>query len=143
MSNLSKFLKKNKIVKENVKYAATSSLLDENSNPIEWEFKTITTAEDDSIRDACTSEVPIPGKPGVYRPKLDTRKYLAKMVVACCVEPDLYNSQLQDSYGVKKPEELLLAMVDNPGEYQDLIMFIQRNNGFDTSMEEKIEEAKN
>ena len=30
MSNLSLFLKKNKIVKENVKYAATKSLVDEN-----------------------------------------------------------------------------------------------------------------
>ena len=143
MSNLSRFLKKNKIVKDNVKYVATKSLIDENGNPLEWEFKTITTSQDEVIRDECTKEVQITGKPGMFRPKLDTRTYLAKMVCACTVEPDLYNAELQDSYGVKKPEDLLVAMVDNPGEYQDLVLFIQKNNGFDSTMSDKVEEAKN
>ncbi|WP_455715441.1 phage tail assembly chaperone [Anaerosporobacter sp.] len=143
MSNLSRFLKKNKIVKENVKFAATKSLVDENGNALEWEFRTITTAQDETIRDECTTEMQVKGKPGLYRPKLDTRKYLAKMVCACCVDPCLDNAELQDSYGVKKPEDLLTAIVDNPGEYQDLILFVQKNNGFDTNVEDKIEEAKN
>ena len=143
MSNLSRFLKKNKIVKDNVKYAATKSLVDESGKPIEWEFKTITTAQDETIRDECTTEIQVKGKPGMFRPKLDTKTYMAKMVCACAVEPDLYNAELQDSYGVKKPEDLLRALVDNPGEYQDLLMFIQKNNGFDVTMDEKVEEAKN
>lgn len=143
MSNLSRFLKKNKIVNENVKYAATKSLVDESGKPIEWEFKTITTAQDETIRDECTTEIQVKGKPGMFRSKLDTKLYMAKMVCACAVEPDLYNAELQDSYGVKKPEDLLRALVDNPGEYQDLLMFIQKNNGFDVTMDEKVEEAKN
>lgn len=143
MSNLSRFLKKNKIVKANVKYAATKSLVDENGKPLEWEFKTITTAQDEAIRDECTMEVQVKGKPGLFRPKLDTKEYMAKMVCACTVEPDLYNAELQDSYGVKKPEDLLRAMIDNPGEYQELLMFVQKNNGFDVTMDEKVEEAKN
>ena len=143
MSNLSRFLKKNKIVKDNVKYAATKSLVDENGKSLDWEFKTITTAQDETIRDECTTEIPVKGKPGMFRPKLDTKLYMAKMVCACAVEPDLYNAELQDSYGVKKPEDLLRELVDNPGEYQDLLMFIQKNNGFDVTMDEKVEEAKN
>lgn len=143
MSNLSRFLKKNKIVKENVKLAATKSLVDENGNPLEWEFKSITTAQDEAIRDECTVEVQVTGKPGMFRPKLDTKAYMAKMVCASCVVPDLYNAELQDSYGVKKPEDLLRSLVDNPGEYQDLLMFVQKNNGFDVTMDEKVEEVKN
>lgn len=143
MSNLSRFLKQNKIVKANVKYAATKSLVDEKGNPLEWEFKTITTAQDEAIRDECTKEVPVTGKPGMFRPKLDIKTYMAKLVCACTVEPDLYSAELQDSYGVKKPEDLLIAMVDNPGEYQELQLFVQKNNGFDVTMDEKVEEAKN
>ena len=35
MSNLSRFLKDNKIKKENIKYAATKSLVDEKGNPLD------------------------------------------------------------------------------------------------------------
>lgn len=143
MGSLNRFLKQNKIVKENVKYAATKSLLDENGKPLEWEFKTITTAQDNVLRDECTKEVPITGKPGVFRPKLNTSLYLTKMVCACCVYPDLTNAELQDSYGVKKPEDLIVEMIDNPSEFDDLVLFVQKNNGFDVTMDEKVEEAKN
>lgn len=143
MSNLNRFLKVNKKVKENVFYAVTKSLVDENGQPIKWEFKTITTAQDEIIRDDCTTEVQVTGKPGMFRPRLDTKKYMAKMVCACCIDPCLDNAELQDSYGVKKAEDLLRAMVDNPGEYQELLLFVQRNNGFDVTMDEKVEEAKN
>lgn len=143
MSALSAFLKKNKIVRQNVKYAATKSLIGGEGSPLEWEVKPISTKEDEEIRDACTKEVQIPGKPGMYRQKLDTNAYLAKMLVASVAEPNLYSAELQDSYGVKTPEELIKEMVDDPGEYQDFVLFVQKYNGFTGSMEEKIEEAKN
>lgn len=143
MSNLSLFLKKNKIVKENVKYAATKSLVDENGKPLEWEIKAITTKENDDIRETCTIEVPVKGKPNMVRPKLQTSKYGAKMLAASIVFPDLLNAELQDSYGVSTPEDLVREMIDDPGEYNDFLAFVQEFNGFSTSMEEKVEEAKN
>lgn len=142
MSNLNKFLKTNKIKKENTTYPATTSLLDENGKPLLWEIKHLTTKEDETIREACTFEVQVTGKPNMYRPKLDASKYLAKMAVASIVEPNLYNSELQDSYDVKTPEDLLQEMIDDPGEYQAFALFIQKFNGFN-SMQEKVDEAKN
>ena len=142
MSNLSLFLKKNKKVRENTEYAPTKSLVDENGEPLKWVIRPLTTKENDSIRDTCTTEIPVTGKPNMFRPKMDTNLYLAKMAVASVVEPNLYNSELQDSYDVKTPEELLKEMVDDPGEYQELILFIQKFNGF-TSLGDKVEEAKN
>jgi hypothetical protein len=88
-------------------------------------------------------DVPIKGKPNAYRPKLNTSLYLVKMMVASIVSPNLYDAELQDSYGVKTPEELLKEMIDDPGEYNDFASFIQEFNGFNTSMEDKVEEAKN
>jgi len=143
MSNLSLFLKKNKIQKENTTYPATKSLLDENGNPLLWEIKPLTTRENENIRESCMIEVPVKGKPNMYRPKLNTSLYLAKTMVASIVHPNLYDADLQDSYGVKTPEDLLKEMIDDPGEYNEFAAFIQQYNGFDTTMEEKVEEAKN
>ena len=143
MSNLSLFLKKNKKVRTNTFYAATKSLCDEKGNPVEWEIKALTTKESEDIRSECTTEVPVTGKPGMVRPKVDTKAYIAKLIAACVVFPDLYNKELQDSYGVRTPEDLLKEMVDDPTEYNALAEFIQNFNGLDESLEEKVKEAKN
>lgn len=142
MSNFSRFMKQNKIQKENTTYAATKSLVDKDGNPLLWTIKAISTRENDIIRDECTIDVPIPGKMGAYRQKLNTSKYLAKLICAAVVEPNLNDKELQDSYGVMTPEDLVKEMIDNPGEYTDFTVFIQNFNGF-TTIEEKVEEAKN
>ena len=136
-------MKSNKIEKKNGFYAPTRSLCDEKGNPLEWEFKHITSKENDDLKDDCTIEVPITGKPNLFRPKLQSNKYMRKMIAASVVMPDLYDKELQDSYGVTTPEELLLAMVDDPGEYNDLAAFVQKFQGFNVSFEDKVEEAKN
>lgn len=143
MSNLSLFLKKNKKVKENTAFAATKSLCDEKGRPLDWIIKPLTTKENEDIRESCTFEVPVKGKPNMFRPKVNTNLYLAKMMVASIVEPNLYNAELQDSYEVKTPEDLLKEMINDPGEYNDLAAFIQQFNGFNTSLDDKVEEAKN
>ena len=142
MSSLSLFFKKNKKQKENVKYVATKSLCDESGKPLEWTLRALTTAENDEIRDSCTIDVPITGKPNQFRPKLNTSKYLAKLISKTVVEPNLYDKELQDSYGVMTPEELIKEMVDDPGEYSSLLQFVQQLNGF-TDINSDIEEAKN
>ena len=111
MSQFTKFMKTNKKVRENGFYAPTKSLCDEDGKPLEWEFRHITSGENESIREECTIEVQVKGKP--------------------------------NSYGVERAEDLLLAMVDDPGEYNDLAAFVQKFQGFDTSFEDKVNEAKN
>lgn len=143
MSGLSSFLKKNKKVRSNTKYAATKSLVDETGKPLEWEIKPISTREDEEIRDSCTTEVQVKGKPNLFRPRVNMNQYLAKLIASSVVEPNLYNAELQDSYGVSTPEELIKEMIDDPGEYQDFAVFIQKFNGFTESMDELVEEAKN
>ncbi len=136
-------MRENKVEKKNGFYAPTKSLCDENGKPLEWEFRHITSKENEGLRDECTVEVPITGKPNMYRPKVLSGKYIKKMIVASVVLPDLYDAELQDSYGVSTPEELLLAMVDEPGEYNELAAFVQKFQGFDTSFDDKVEQAKN
>lgn len=143
MGNLSLFLKKNKKVRVNAFYAATKSLCDVDGESLKWEIKPLTTTETEDIRSECTTEVQVPGKPGMYRPKVDSKLYMAKLVASSVVFPDLYNKELQDSYGVKTPEDLLKQMVDDPTEYNDFVEFVTGFNGLDKTMDEKVEEAKN
>lgn len=142
MSNFNRFMKQNKVQKVNANYAATASLTDDKGQPLLWIIKPLTTSENDIIRDDCTKDVPVTGKPNMFRPKLNTSKYIARMICASVVEPNLNDKELQDSYGVMTPDDLLKQMVDDPGEYNDLAAFVQNFNGFST-MEDKVEEAKN
>lgn len=143
MSKFAKFMKANKAVKENELHPVTRSLCDENGKPLDWEFRHITSKENEAIREDCTIEVPVTGKPNMYRQKLRSSLYLQKMIVASVAMPDLYDADLQDSYGVKTPEELLLALVDDPGEYNDLAAYVQKFQGFNVSFDDKVDEAKN
>ena len=136
-------MKANKVAKTNEMFAPTTSLVDENGKPLEWEFRHITSKENDALREACTVEVPVTGKPNLFRPKTNTSQYVAKMIVAATVMPDLYDKELQDSYGVMTPEELLYALVDNAGEYQELTVWMQKFQGFTKSFDDKVDEAKN
>ncbi|MCD8090938.1 MAG: hypothetical protein LUD81_10055 [Clostridiales bacterium] len=143
MSGFSVFMKGNKKAKENVKYVATTSIVDENGNSPEWEFKQISSKENDRIKNDNIIDIPVKGKKGVYRPRVDTFGYIADLIVASAVVPNLYDEELQNSYGVKNPKDLLYAMVDNSGEYNDLSTFVQELNGFDTDINDSVEEAKN
>lgn len=143
MSKFKQFMKENKEVRGNGHYAPTASMKDEKGEPLQWEFRHISSKEDEELREECTKEVPVTGKPNLYRPKTDTNRYMAKLIIAATVMPDLYDAELQDSYGVKKPEDLLHAMIDDPGEYQDLLLWMQKFQGFTKSLEERADEAKN
>ncbi len=143
MSKFAKFMKANKAEKQNEIHPVTKSLCDENGKPLDWEFKHITSKENEALRESCTTEVPVTGKPGLFRAKMNSGAYIRKMIVASVVTPDLYDAELQDSYGVKTPEDLLMEMVDDPGEYNDLAAYVQKFQGFNVSFEEKVEEAKN
>lgn len=143
MSDFSAFMKKNKKERSNAFYPATKSLLDAEGKPLLWEIKPLATADDERIRTACTSEVPVPGKKNLFRSKIDVNLYLIRQMVNAIVYPNLYDAALQDSYGVKTPEDLLRAMVDDPSEFSDFGEFIRERSGFDKGLEDEVEEAKN
>ncbi len=142
-TNMKLFLKANKKPVGTQEYAPTASLTDEKGNPLMWTFKPITADELEDIREKYSRNVQVPGKPGQFTQKLNTKKFNAAYIARCVVEPDLQNEELQDSYGVKTPEALLTAMVDLPGEFTDLLVFVNKLCGFDQTLNDSVEEAKN
>lgn len=142
MNNLSGFLAQNAVKAENVKHVVSKRFLDEKKKPIEWEIRCVTSDEDEAIKKDCTRRKPVPGKKGFYMPETDYSLYVGKLAAACTVYPNLNDKELQDSYHVMGALEVLQKML-LPGEYQDYLEKVQEVNGFDASMEELEEEAKN
>ena len=142
MSDFSKFMKQNKKQRDNTTFAVTKSLTDDNGNSLKWTIRPLTSCEIDKMRDDCTTEVPISAKKGLYRTKTDASKLLCKLMCASVVLPDLHNKALQDSYGVVNAEDLLHAMVDDPGEYNAFGQFVQEFNHLGKALDDIGEEAK-
>lgn len=140
--SLSAFLAENAVPVEHVKFAASPRFLDEKKKPMMWEIKTISATEDEALRKACAKRVPIPGKRNQYQKETDYDMYLGKLAVACTVFPDLNSATLQGSYHVMGAPELLKAML-TPGEYADYVSKIQEVCGFDTTLQEEVDEVKN
>ncbi len=140
--SLSAFLAENALTVENIKYVVSKRFLDENKNPISWEVKTITSTEDEALRKSCAKRVPVPGKKNQYQREIDYDQYLGKLAVACTVFPNLNDKELQDSYHVMGADALLKTML-TPGEYAEYLVKIQEVCGFDTAMQDEVDEAKN
>ena len=137
------FLKQNALECENEKYVASDRFIDDNKKPIEWEIKPISTDEDAQLRDEHMKMQEVAsGKKRIKVPQLNQSAYLCALAVRCPVSPNLNSAELQDSYGVKGAERLLKRML-TPGEYYAYLEEIQRVNGFDIGLVDKVEDAKN
>ncbi len=141
MSDFAIFMAGNAQKAETVKYVASKRFANK-GKPVEWELKAIDSELDELIRKECTKKVPVAGKRGQYTQETDTDKYIGKMCVACTVYPNLNDAELQDSYGVKSADALLKKML-LAGEYTEYKAKVMEVNGYDMSMEELVEEAKN
>lgn len=142
MSNLSAFLNQNVVPVESVKCVASKRFVGEDGKPIEWEIKAITSAEDEALRRDCTRRVRVPGNRNIYQSETDYSTYLGKLAARCTVYPNLNDAGLQDSYKVMGADALLKAML-LPGEYADYLAKVQEVNGFEATMEDMVDEAKN
>lgn len=132
--DLKAFLQDNKRKKKNIFYAVSKDFVDENGKPIKWELKHIKARVADEIRSEAMSE---DGE------NFDFNLYAARVMAESVVYPDLRDIELQDSYGVNTPEDLLYEMVDNPGELSALQAKVFEMAGLAETAEEKVEQAKN
>lgn len=140
MSDFSMFLEGSLNSEEIVEYVA-SSRFKRDGEPVKWQLKAIDSDLDERLRKECTKRVPV-GRRGQYTQEVDTDKYVAKMCVASTVFPNLNEAEFQDYYGVHSGEELLKKLL-RPGEYTEFKSKVMEVNGYDLSMDELVDEAKN
>lgn len=140
--NLTAFLAENALQVESVKYVASKRFIGEDGEPMPWEIHAISSTEDESLRKACTRRMQVPGRKGQYTNETDYNQYIGKLISACVSFPNLNDTSLQDSYHVMGAEALLKAML-TAGEYANLAEKVQTVCGFDTELQDEVNEAKN
>lgn len=139
--SLSAFMRSNVEQVPNAKFAASPRFKGEDGKPVEWEICCISADEYARIRSGCLRQVPVPGKKNRFTQEFDSRAFQTRVAARCTVFPDLNNAELQDSWGVAKPEQLVGAMLIG-GEFDDYVTEVFRVNGFKTE-NELVDEAKN
>lgn len=139
--SLSAFMRPNVAEIQNARFAPSPRFVGEDGKPLEWEIRCISADEYARIRSSCIRQVPVPGKKNQFTQQLDTYTFQARVAAACTVFPDLTNAELQDSWGVATPEQLVGAMLIG-GEFDDYITEVFEVNGFKDEPE-LVDEAKN
>lgn len=130
MSRLSSFLKANVGEVESTKDVTISERFSE-----PCKIKLLSPKEYSKVQDSSTKIV---GR----KPVFSTSAYSFELIKAALVEPDLSNSELQDSYGAMGEDELINRMFTGV-EFNTLLLEINTFNGLKKTDEERVEEAKN
>ncbi|AIQ49522.1 MULTISPECIES: phage tail assembly chaperone [Paenibacillus] len=140
MSELSMFFAQNAACDTTEEFVVSQRFKDKEGTAVAWKLRSMTEDENQDCRKAATRKVK--GKNGAYTSEIDPNDYMAKLMTASVVHPDLKNAELQRSYGVMGAEALLRKML-LPGEFAALGERVQALNGFGTDMNELVDEVKN
>jgi len=137
MGTLRAFMRENVKVKDNEFHVISDRFVDENGEPIRFEFRRLKSKEVDAANDAAISK-------GKKRKDydIDTRKLMHSLVISSLVYPDLEDVELQKSYGVMSADALIDEMF-YADEYSKIVSIVGEMAGFDKDDMELIDEAKN
>ena len=135
MSEFSMFLKENVKPVETVEYVTSKRIVDKDGNPVKWILKPVSSKVENEIKDQC---IKFKAKDRAF----DISKYNVKLCAASVVFPDLKNAALQDNYGVKGEDALLLELLPVAGEFNALLTKVNELSSPET-MDELVDEAKN
>ena len=138
--NLTAFLKNNVEIVNQVEYVA-SNRIKAGDEPVAWKINVLQNKVIDKLRNRYTKMIK-DGKTGVTREKFDSQGFNDAMLLESIVFPNLDDMELQDSWCVNDPLELVKAML-TPGEYADLLNAVVEAQGFEVGMDEKVRAVKN
>ena len=138
--NLTAFLKNNVEIVNQVEYVA-SNRIKAGDEPVAWKINVLQNKVIDKLRNRYTKMIK-DGKTGVTREKFDSQGFNDAILLESIVFPNLDDMELQDSWGVNDPLELVKAML-TPGEYADLLNAVVEAQGFEVGMDEKVRAVKN
>lgn len=120
--------------------APVTTMVDLPGFPQPFVIQSITEGENKALRKACQRTYLDP-KTHQKITETDVDLLNNRLIVACCVDPNLKDATLQERFGVKGGEALLDKLL-KPFEYLELLMAVQGVNGC-VDMDEVRKDAKN
>lgn len=134
--SLTAFLKENVAnAYEEVEFIVSDRFKDEDGNPIPWKLRAMSP---DNALLATDKAALVKGKKGGF----NTNIYFKSVVAESVVYPNLRDKELQDSYGVMDPGQLLNKML-NTAEFNRLLEKCLVINGLSKSYNDLKNEVKN
>ena len=109
--------------------------------PVPFTVKSITEGENKALRKTC-QKVNFDKKTHQKTTETDMDLYNNRLVIACCVDPNFKDADLQAKSGGMGAEALIDVLL-KPGQFVDLLVAIQDVNGFTDDVNDLREEAKN
>lgn len=135
--NLKAFLKGNAIeAKKEVECVVSDRFKDEAGKPVPFLLRLLEPTEITAIQNSGI----VKDKKGNIDYKSDVMQL--NLVVASIKEPDLLNKELQDSYNVTTPHDLINKMLTGP-EYVGLSARCMSLQGLNQTLDDKVDEVKN
>lgn len=139
---LKSFLRQNVKPNEHEKVQISKRIIDEETGEPEfWEIRALDSYEVDECERQATKLQRV-GKTDRYEAKTDQGKFALMTMTRAIIYPDLTDRELQDSYGVNNPEDLLCKLL-LPGERQKLIDICNRLNNYGQDLDDAVEQSKN
>jgi hypothetical protein len=134
--SLQDFLNDNPVDNLTEEVAVSPRFKDKEGNLMKFTIRAMTSQQFEEIRKSCT-EI----KKG-RKVEFDAQKFNLKMVINHTVSPDFKQAESIQKLGCHTPEEYVQRVL-LAGEIANLASNIQTLSGFDVSMEDMVEEAKN
>lgn len=138
--DFSAFMAENVIQAEPVEYAVSKRFHDKDGEAIKWKIRPFSAEENDRLIKSFTKKIRLPN--GERSTQFDKERYMMASVMKAVIYPNLNDADLQDSYGVVSAEGLIKKML-LPGELDDLANAVAQALGFETSVADDVEMAKN
>nr|WP_255428722.1 phage portal protein [Sporosarcina sp. resist] len=110
---------------------------------IPFRFKAITTERIDELEKLHTIPVYSGSRKRKTGEKVDQSRFMAHMAVESTIYPDFKSPKMRKGYKTQDPIEVAKKMLHVGGEYSEWLATVNEINGFDDSVEELEEAAKN
>ena len=139
-SNLSAFFRQNAAPLPTRELVVSDRFLDENGKPLKWKIRTIDAGTHEGLR---SESMDMSAGEGIkdVKVRFNTKRFNMLSAAASVIYPDLKNTELQDSYGVKSDDALLGVMLSDE-EFNTLLDAV-KELGKSTAPEKLEENAKN
>lgn len=116
---------------------------DKKGNVVPFRFKAISTERIDELEKLHTVPVYSGSRKRKTGERVDQSRFMAHIAVESTIYPDFKSADLRKAYKTQDPIEVAKKMLHIGGEYAEWIQIANEINGFDDTVEDLEEAAKN
>lgn len=128
---------------EEVSFPVSTRFRDKEGKIIKFRFKPIPTPRVDELEKECTVPVYSGSRRKKVGERVDQSRFIARVAVESTIYPDLKSAELRKAYSEQDPIAVAKKVLPIAGEYAKWLQIASEVNGFEDTVEDLEEAAKN